>query len=76
MRKIYLHLLGTFLFFSITASSQVILSGTSYLETFDNIGTALPSGWTVRTGATATSVGTLTALTTAKTAWSSTTGAF
>ncbi|HSU50532.1 MAG TPA: choice-of-anchor J domain-containing protein [Segetibacter sp.] len=76
MKKIYLHLLAFFLFFSTTASSQVVLTGTSYLETFDNIGTALPTGWTVRTGATATAIGTSAALTTAKTAWSNTTGAF
>jgi hypothetical protein len=75
MRKIYLSL-AALVIFSVTATSQVTLTGTSYLETFDNIGTALPAGWTVRTGSTATSVGTSVALTTAKTAWSNTTGAF
>ena len=55
---------------------QVTLTGTSYLETFDNVGAGLPTGWTVRSGASATSLGTAATLTTAPTAWSNTSGAF
>jgi subtilisin-like proprotein convertase family protein len=51
-------------------------SGTSYTETFDGIGTALPTGWTVFTGATATSRGTAATLTTTATAWNVTTAGF
>ncbi|GEO10415.1 T9SS-dependent choice-of-anchor J family protein [Segetibacter aerophilus] len=76
MRKIYFQLLSFLLIISFTANSQVNLSGTSYVETFDNIGTALPTGWSVRTGATSSALGTAVALTTAKTVWSNTTGAF
>ncbi|MFM9023918.1 MAG: S8 family serine peptidase, partial [Planctomycetaceae bacterium] len=51
-------------------------AGTSYSETFDGIGTALPVGWTVATGATATSRGTAVAFTTTATAWGDTAGRF
>lgn len=57
-------------------SAQVALTGVSYTENFDSIGTALPTGWTTRTGATASTFGTAAALTIAKTSWSSTTGAY
>jgi hypothetical protein len=56
--------------------SQVTLSGTSYSENFNGIGSGLPTGFTVRTGATATSLGTTQALTVAATAWNNTSGAF
>jgi hypothetical protein len=56
--------------------SQVTLSGTSYTQTFDAAGTAIPTGWTVRTGATATALGTAAAFSTTQTAWSSTAGQF
>ena len=56
--------------------SQVTLSGTNYSENFDNIAAGLPAGFTVRAGATATSLGTAQVLTTAATAWNNTTGAF
>ncbi len=48
----------------------------NYTQTFDGIGTALPSGWTVRTGATATSLGTSGAFTTAAATWADTGGSF
>jgi uncharacterized protein YdeI (BOF family) len=74
MKKIILlsllSLLGVNLF------GQVTLSGTNYTETFDGVASGLPTGWTVRTGATASNLGTSVALTTAANAWNNTTGAF
>jgi hypothetical protein len=77
MRKLYFLFLSACLCLMATkGSAQVMLSGTSYTENFDGIGTALPTGWSVRTGATASALGTSAALTTAATAWNQTTGAF
>jgi hypothetical protein len=57
-----------------TATAQVTLNGTSYNENFDNISTALPSGWTIRTGATATALGNVATLATAAADWKNTSG--
>ncbi len=56
--------------------AQVTLTGTSYTQNFNAVGTSLPSGWGVYTGATATALGTASTLTTAQTSWVSTTGNF
>lgn len=40
----------------------LVLTGTSYTENFNNSASGLPANWTVRTGATATSLGTSVAL--------------
>ncbi len=66
-----------FLGLSAGANAQVTLpaSGT-YTETFDGIGSALPTGWTVRTGATATALGSSLTYVSAPTAWTLTTGQF
>ncbi|WP_316831894.1 gliding motility-associated C-terminal domain-containing protein [Pedobacter aquatilis] len=56
--------------------AQVSLTTSPYTENFDGIGTSLPSGFTVRTGATTSALGTATAFTNAATAWSVQTGAF
>lgn len=58
------------------AWAQVTLGTSPYVQTFDGIGSGLPEGFTVRTGATATALGTTATLTTAATAWSNTTGSF
>ncbi len=47
-----------------------------YVETFDSLGTGLPPGWTVRTGATATSLGTPVTFSTSPVDWGNTGGAF
>jgi len=39
------------------ANAQVTLTGTSYTQNFDGIGTSLPTGWTVQSGSSATSLG-------------------
>ena len=75
MKKFYLSLGFTILALQFSYS-QVTLAGTSYIELFDNLGSGLPTGWTVRTGANASSLGTTATLTTTATAWANTTGAF
>ena len=56
--------------------AQVTLSGTSYTETFDGIGSAFPTGWSSFTGATGTTLGVSTTYTPAATSWATTTGNF
>jgi Family of unknown function (DUF5689)/Secretion system C-terminal sorting domain len=58
-------------------TTGVTLSGTQYIETFDNIGTALPTGWGTKTGVTSNTVlGTDAALIVAPTLWNITSGRF
>lgn len=57
-------------------SGQVVLSSSPYTENFDNIASGYPTGWTGRTGSSATSLGTAATLTTTPTAWNNTSGAF
>ena len=56
--------------------AQVILGTSAYTQNFDGIASGLPAGFTVRTSATPTVLGTNATLTTAATAWNSTTGGF
>ncbi|MDW7980024.1 MAG: immunoglobulin domain-containing protein [Verrucomicrobiales bacterium] len=44
---------------SAVAQSGLVLTGTNYFQDFNSIEQGLPQGWTVRTGATATAVGTM-----------------
>jgi hypothetical protein len=54
-----------------------VLSSTNYTQDFNGIGTGLPAGWTVRTAATASSVGTSNNFNTTSAAWkAATAGAF
>lgn len=65
--------------FSITVSNlfgQVSLTTSPYTENFDGIGSGYPTGWTGRTGANSTTLGTAASLTTAHTNWTSTAGNF
>jgi hypothetical protein len=55
---------------------QLTLTGVSYTQNFDGIGSGLPPGWTVRTGATNTARGTAATLTTTTTTWANTAGNF
>ena len=55
---------------------QVVLTTSPYTENFDNLGSGYPTGWTGRSGATASALGTTATLTTAPTAWNNTTGSF
>jgi len=59
------------------ASAQLTLTGTSYAESFDSVGTQIPTGWSVTTSATASTLGTAATFDTTVLAWSSTsTGGF
>ena len=60
----------------IASFAQLSLSGTSYTQTFDGIGTNLPIGWSVDTGAKANALGSTVTLNTTAAAWSGTTGGF
>ena len=60
-------------------AATLSLTGTSYTQNFDGIGSGLPTGWDVRTGASATALGTKQSVTVtpgATTDWANTTGAF
>ncbi|HNP21544.1 MAG TPA: T9SS type A sorting domain-containing protein [Panacibacter sp.] len=59
-----------------TASAQVTLTNPPYSQTFNSISSGLPTGWTVRTGATGSALGTSVSAITAATAWSTATGQF
>ncbi|RDC58498.1 hypothetical protein DU508_00385 [Pedobacter chinensis] len=69
-------LLILILLVSFPVFAQVTLTTSPYVENFDGIGTGLPAGFTVRTGADANALGATAALTTAATVWNNTTGAF
>lgn len=64
------------LFLAASSPAQVVLTGTNYTQNFDGIGAGLPVGWSVRTGATASGLGTAAAFNSAQVSWSSTTGQF
>lgn len=74
------HLLVCFV--SITFGSSILVGATvslpsgTYTENFDAIATSAADGWDVRTGATATSLGTIGSYTTTATAWGNTSGNF
>lgn len=58
------------------ARAQATLGTSPYTENFDNLASGLPTGFSVYTAATASSLGTAATLTTAPTAWNSTSGGF
>ncbi len=66
------------MFASVAAlQAQVSLTGTSYTQDFDGIGTGYPTGWSIKLHATATNLGTDTVLNMTKTKWTNTAkGAF
>jgi gliding motility-associated-like protein len=74
MRKTLLFLFLSL--FSISVFGQATLTTSPYVENFNGIGTALPTGFTVRTGASALALGAIATPATAATAWNSTTGNF
>jgi hypothetical protein len=80
MGKVYtkkFYLLGLLAFLMISAKAQVFLGTSPFIQNFDTIGTnGLPNGFTVRTGATYTALGTPVSLTTTATSWFSTSGRF
>ena len=60
---------------SLTTFAQLTLGPSPYSQDFNSIGTALPTGFTVRAGSTATVLGNVQAYSTAAIAWNNTTGA-
>jgi hypothetical protein len=56
--------------------AQVTLSGTNYTQNFNTLGSGLPPGWSVRTNASAASLGTGAAFNPANVSWSTATGQF
>ena len=59
-----------------TAHGQAVLSGTNYTQNFNTISNGLPPGWSVRTNATATSLGTTAIFNAAQVSWGTQTGQF
>ncbi len=76
MGKIYSVLVFSFLFLQIQVSAQVPLTSSPYFQDFNSIGSGLPTGWSVRTGASTSALGTIATLVTTNTAWNTTTGNF
>lgn len=69
-------ILGLSLLGMMPASGALQLTGTQYNQDFNGVGTGLPSDWSVRTGATASALGTAAAFNTTATDWASSTGSF
>lgn len=64
------------LLFAASIKAQITLTGTNYTQDFNSISNGLPSGWSVWTNATATSLGQPVPFQTANKTWSDTTGEF
>lgn len=60
----------------VSAEAQLTLAGTSYTQNFNTISNGLPPGWSVRTNATATSLGQSALFPTAVKTWGDPTGEF
>jgi len=58
------------------AQAQVVLTGTEYTQDFSSLGSGLPTGWQVYTGATSNSLGSTASFTTTATSWGDTAGRF
>jgi hypothetical protein len=59
-----------------TVQGQVAISNLGYTQDFNSIGTALPAGWDVRTGATTAALGNTASFTTNAISWGDFSGAF
>lgn len=75
LRSCIVLLCMTFFMFN-QAKGQVTLTTSPYTENFDGVGTTLPTGWSVRTGANATTLGTVATFSTTATAWNTTNSGF
>ena len=62
------------LLWAVSLPAQVALSAGSNVQSFDNPSAGLPAGWSVYTGANATSLGTPATFNTAAVSWATTTG--
>jgi hypothetical protein len=61
---------------AVSAKAQLVLSSGTYTQNFDNIGTTQPTGWTVTTAASSSSLGTAATFPSATSTWADTGGAF
>ena len=61
---------------AVTSQGATLIPIGTYTQSFDTIVTGLPADWTVRSGATATAVGTALTFTTPPTTWADTGGRF
>src|SRR5262245_5176993 len=75
MTRIFRLLVWLFSTLSVPALAQVTLGTSPYVQDFNAIGSGYPAGITVRTGATASALGSVQAFTGAAVIWSNTTGA-
>ncbi len=55
-----------------SAPAQIVLTGTNYSQSFDDLASGLPPGWSVQTNSTANALGTDAAFTTNCTSWGTT----
>jgi hypothetical protein len=62
--------------FIVSAKAQFTLTGTNYTQNFNTISNGLPSGWSVRTNATATGLGITTTFNNDPVSWATQTGQF
>lgn len=76
MKKFYSLFVLASWFCALTCVGQVTLTTSPYTQDFNSISSGLPTGWTVRTGATGIALGTTGTFVTTNTAWNSTTGNF
>lgn len=68
--------LGAAVLLTLGAEAQLTLTGTGYFQNFDGLDSGLPSGWTINTNASATSVGSAVSFAATHTSWGNSTGAF
>ena len=62
-----------FLMIAVAAQAQLSITGSSYTENFNSIGSGLPTGWSVYTSTSVSTLGTAATFTTATTTWATTT---
>ncbi len=74
--KVFAALGALAIFPIVSAVAQVTLTGTNYTQNFNSLTNGLPPGWSVRTNATATSLGVAATFPTAAKSWADTTGEF
>src|SRR6187455_3074374 len=75
MKRLYPTVILLLVLTSPKVFAQLTLGPSPYSQDFNSIGNALPAGFTVRAGSTATVLGNVQAYSTAAIAWNNTTGA-
>lgn len=75
MKKTFLTLIGISSL-AVAAQAQTVITADDYTQNFNSIGSGLPTGWTVRTGATASSLGSVATFSTTQAGVADTSGGF